>query len=282
MTPLRKRMIQDMKIRNLSPRTQKRYVQRVAAFARFFGKCPSKLGPSQIRAYQLHMIERKVSSSHLNVTVSALKFLYRVTLGRKWDVERVAYARREKKLPVVLSEEELLRFFSCVNGMMYRALLMTAFSAGLRVSEVVRLKVADIDSKRMMIRVQEGKGCKDRYVMLSGKLLEILRQYWKRFRPTYWLFPSPCSDKPISAAAVRRACNNAWLLSGLAKKVTPHTLRHTFATLLLESGVNLRVIQVLLGHRSPACTARYTRVETKHIHNTQSPLDSLPQELLDG
>jgi integrase/recombinase XerD len=277
MTPLRQRMLEDMKIRNLSANTQKRYVDRVAAFAKHFGKSPDLLGPEDVRAYQVYLTQdKKLSSSTMNVTVCALRFLYQVTLQRWWAIDRINFARTGRKLPIVLSPEEVIQFFQAIRGMKYRAVLITAYAAGLRVSEVTRLKVADIDSKRMAIRVEQGKGQKDRYVMLSPRLLTLLREYWKEYRPSPWLFPGRTPDQPISSASVRQVCLEAGLASGLTKRVTPHILRHSFATHLLEAGTDLRKIQVLLGHRSPTCTARYTHVAIQNIQQTKSPLESLP------
>jgi len=269
-------MIEDMRIRNLSTSTQRRYVEHVAAFAQYFRKSPHLLGAEQVRAYQLYLLQgKKLSSSSINLAVSALKFLYGVTLRRSWTVERIALSKREKKLPVVLSPAEVAQFLGHVSKLKYRAILVTAYAAGLRVSEVVRLKVSDIDSKRMVIRVEQGKGRKDRYVMLSPKLLALLREYWKACRPDCWLFPGT-AGRHASPESVRVVCKKACLDSGLKKTVTPHTLRHCFATHLLESDVDLRKIQVLLGHRSLSTTARYTHVAVPNVERTQSPLDSLP------
>lgn len=280
MTKLRRRMLEDMRLRNLSPNTQKRYLDRVAAFAVHFGKSPELLGPEEIRTYQLYLVqERRLSSSSVNVTVCALKFLYRVTLGRPWDVERILLSRREKKLPVVLSQEEVARFFAAIESLKYRAILVTAYAAGLRVTEVTELKVPDIDNSRMTIRVDQGKGRKDRYVMLSPKLLELLREYWKEYRPSGWLFPGKDPDCPVSPSTVRQVCREARLASGIKKQITPHTLRHSFATHLLEAGENLRKIQVLLGHRSLVSTSRYTHVAIENVERTASPLDSLPRDV---
>ena len=277
MTALRQRMLQDMRLRNLSPNTQKRYIDRVAAFARHFGKSPELLGADEIRAYQLYLLERKrLSSSTLNITVCALRFLYAITLNRNVDVERIVFARREKRLPVVLSPDEVALFFGAIQSLKYRAILVTAYATGLRVSEVARLKLADIDSSRMTIRVDQGKGRKDRYVMLSPRLLELLREYWRALRPASWLFPGRLPHEPISPASVRQVCREACLASRLGKRVTPHTLRHSFATHLLEAGTDLRRIQVLMGHRSLASTALYTHVAIQNVQQTASPLDSLP------
>jgi integrase/recombinase XerD len=277
MTSLRQRMIEDMKIRNLSPNTQKRYVDRVTAFAKHFGKSPELLGAEEAHAYQVYLIEKKgLSSSSVNVTVCALRFLYRVTLDRRWDVERIRPSRREKKLPIILSRDEVMQFFKAVESRKYRAILMTAYAAGLRISEVTMLKQADIDSRRMTIRIEQGKGRKDRYVMLSPRLLEILRDYWLEYKPSCWLFPGETPSKPVSPTTVRQVCRLASLKSGLGKRVTPHTLRHCFATHLLEAGVDLRTIQILLGHKSPISTALYTHIARQNIQATASPFDSLP------
>ena len=277
MTRLRRRMLEDMRIRNLSENTQKRYLSHVAAFAKHFGKSPEQLGLEDVRTYQLYLIQEKsLSASSLNVTVCALRFLYGVTLGRKWDIERIPLSRRERKLPVVLSPSEVAQFFQAIRSVKHRTILMTAYAAGLRVSEVSRLKVSDIDSRRMTIRVEQGKFRKDRYVMLSSKLLDVLRKYWRDARPRNWLFPGRETDRPVSPTTVRQVCREACLACGLAKRVTPHTLRHSFATHLLEAGSDLRTIQVLLGHKSPASTARYTHIAIGGIHKTPSPLDALP------
>ncbi len=277
MTKLRQRMLEDMQIRNLAMATQKRYVDRVAAFAKYFQRSPEQLGSEQIRKYQIYLLnEKKLSSSTLNVTVCALRFLYKITLKRDWDISRIPHARRERKLPVVLSPEEVAQFLHAVKSVKYRAILITAYSAGLRVSEAVRLNVRDIDSKRMVIRVEQGKGRKDRYVMLSPRLLDLLREYWKSYRPVDWLFPGRDRRRPTSPETVRKVCRRAASASGLTKRVTPHTLRHSFATHLLEAGEDLRKIQLLLGHRSVASTARYTHVAVNNIHQIASPFDSLP------
>lgn len=277
MTRLRQRMLEDMQIRNLSTATQKRYIARVAAFANYFKRSPEQLDLEQIRRYQVYLLhDKKLSASTLNVTVCALRFLYKATLKRDWDIERIPHARREKKLPVVLSPAEVAQFLHAVKSVKYRTILITAYSAGLRVSEVVRLNVRDIDSRRMVIRIDQGKGSKDRYVMLSPRLLDLLREYWKSYHPVDWLFPGRDRRQPTSPETVREVCRRAASASGLTKRVTPHTLRHSFATHLLEAGEDLRKIQLLLGHRSVASTARYTHVAVSNIHQIASPFDSLP------
>lgn len=277
MTPLRQRMIEDMKVRNLAQGTQQSYVNHVAAFARHFRKPPVRLGLEEIRTYQIYLArEKKFSPSTMNVAVCALRFLYGVTLQRNWDIRRIPLAKREKKLPVVLSPDEVVQFFQAVKSMKHRAILMMAYGAGLRIAEATRLRIPDIDSRRMTIRVNQGKGHKDRYVMLSPKLLLILREYGKVYRPSDWLFPGKDPDRPITTGTVRKVCPKARVAAGLGKRVTPHTLRHSFATHLLEAGTNLRIIQILLGHRSPSTTARYTHVAVRNIQQTSSPLDALP------
>jgi len=275
MTPLRQRMYEDMQIRNFSPHTRHQYIIYVAAFARHFGKPPDQLGLEHIRTYQLFLLEEKeVCPATLNLAVSALRFLYRVTLQRDWDIQLIPYAKRPRKLPVVLSQEEVVRLFQVVRDMKYRTVLMTAYAAGLRVSEVTQLKVSDIDSQRMCIRVEQGKGRKDRYVMLSLKLLEYLRRYWAKYRPDPWLFPGRQNGHlPIST--VQAVCKRARRDARIKKEVTPHTLRHSFATHLLEAGTDIRTIQFLLGHRSLNSTMVYTHVAQK-IYKTLSPLDLLP------
>jgi site-specific recombinase XerD len=276
MTPLRRRMIEDMTLRNLAPRTIQIYIERVAAFARHFRTPPERLGPEHIRGYLLHLIdERHVSWSYYNQARCALQFLYRVTLGRQWVVDDVVCPKQPRKLPVVLSLEEVARFLQAITHVKHRALLMTAYAAGLRVSEVTRLRVADIDSQRMVLRIRQAKGQKDRFVGLSPRLLGVLRQYWKVARPSDYLFPGSRPDQPITSASVHRFCRAARERCGLDKRVTVHTLRHSFATHLLEDGTDLRTIQILLGHRSLGTTARYLHVATAALRSTRSPLDRL-------
>ena len=276
MTPLRQRMIEDMKLRNLSPRTIGAYVMRAAAFARYFRRSPAALGREEVRAYLLHLVqEKKVSWSMYNQTVAALKFLYEVTLNREGVMVRVRCPKQPKRLPVVLSLEEVTRFFGAIIGVKHRAILMTAYAAGLRISEVVALRVEDIDSKRMVLHVRQGKGRKDRNVMLSPRLLTLLREYWKIARPTDWLFPGQIPGQPITAGMVHRICVQAAHAAGLDKHVTVHTLRHSFATHLLEAGTNIRTIQMLLGHRNINTTAVYTHVSPIALETTRSPLDQL-------
>ena len=275
MSPLRRRMIEDMTIRNLSPATQQSYVYAVAKFSRYFGKSPDQLDVEDVRAYQVHLVAGGISWSGLNQIVCALRFFYGVTLGQADVPERIAHAREPQKLPEVLSADEVVRFLEAVPSLKSRAALTTAYAAGLRVSEVVHLKLADIDSARMVIRVEQGKGRKDRYVMLSTQLLAILRTYWRLARPSSWLFPGRAADRPLEPTTLHAACRSAGAAAELTKRVTVHTLRHSFATHLLEGGTDIRIIQVLLGHRDLTTTARYTRVATSTLAGTPSPLDRL-------
>jgi site-specific recombinase XerD len=268
-------MIEDMTIRNLAPTTQQSYVRAVAKFSRHFGRSPERLGIEEIRTYQLHLASQGVAWASLNLTVCALRFFYGVTLGSAAMPELIAYARAPRKLPVVLSGEEVVGFLEAVPGLKSRVALTTAYATGVRLSEVVALKVGNIDSKRMVIRIERGKGGKDRYAMLSVRLLGILRAYWWLTRPSDWLFPGRNPERPIHPKMLAAACRAACAAAGLHKRVTVHTLRHSFATHLLESGTDLRIIQVLLGHNHLSTTALYTQVATSTIANTTSPLDRL-------
>jgi integrase/recombinase XerD len=274
-SPLRRRMIEDMTVRNLSPATQRSYIHAVCKFSRFFGRSPDRLGLEDVRAFQVHLVSSGISWPGLNQTVCALRFFYGVTLGHGETPERIPYAREPRKLPVVLSADEVVRFLEAVPSLKTRAALTTAYAAGLRASEAVGLKVGDIDSGRMVIRVEHGKGGKDRYVMLSAQLLGILRTYWRLARPEHWLFPGRDGSKPTDVQVLHGACRSACAAAGLAKRVTVHTLRHSFATHLLESGTDIRIIQVLLGHANLSSTARYTQVSSGLIRRTESPLDRL-------
>jgi integrase/recombinase XerD len=279
MTPLRCRMIDDMTLRNFTAQTITTYVQSVARFARHFRRSPENIGPEEVRAYLLHLVQqRRVSLSYYKQTRSALRFIYRVTLGRSDVPDSIPPVKQPRTLPVVLSLDEVACFFAAIGNVKHRAIVMTAYAGGLRVSEVTQLRVADIDSSRMVIRVRQGKGQKDRYVMLSPRLLEILRAYWRSVRPGEFLFPGAVPDRPITTASARKACYRARLAAGLAKHITVHTLRHSFATHLLEDGTDLRTIQVLLGHRSFSTTARYVHVATASLPSTRSPFDRLDLE----
>jgi len=276
MTPLRQRMFEDMQLRGMAPGTQQSYVSQVARYARFYNVSPEQLDIEALRQYELYLLsERKCSVESVNGFVSAAKFLDQVTLEMPWSDEMFPRPKRPFRLPVVLSREEVELFFEHVSGLRNRACLMTCYGAGLRIGEAVALKVSDIDSRRMLIRVEQGKGAKDRYVMLSQRLLEVLRTWWRAARPPYWLFPSWRTGKHLSSGTLQMACREAAAGARLTKKVTAHTLRHSFATHLLESGTDIRVIQVLLGHSRIDTTAHYTAVSPQLVSSLRSPLDLL-------
>jgi site-specific recombinase XerD len=285
MTPLRQRMIEDMQLRNLSTETQRAYVHYISGLAQYYQASPERLGLEEIREYQLHLLQdRKLSPESVNTFVSAVKFLYGETLETVWPEGALPRARVPYKLPVVLSASKTQDFFQRVSTIRYRAALMTAYGAGLRVSEVVSLHIGDIDSGRMLIRVRQGKGKKDRYAMLSPRLLEILRSWWRLQHPAGqrhasspddWLFPGFRRGCHMNVASLQSVCREAARLAGFSKRVTVHTLRHSFATHLLENGADTRVIQVLLGHSRIDTTARYVAVSPTTIAKTRSPLDRL-------
>ena len=281
MTSLRQRMTEDMQVRNLALNTQTSYVQQVSLFARHFGKSPEQLGPEDIRAYQVYLTnEKKLAPGSVLIAVAALRFLYKVSLKKDWSLEDVIPApKKPQRLPVVLSPEEVLHFLGCVASTKHRAILTTCYAAGLRISEAIHLKPANIDSQRMVIRVEQGKGQKDRYVMLSPKLLETLRSYFRAVQPKGWLFEGDVNGQPINRSSVELACQKARRISRIRKPITPHSLRHGFAVHLLESGTDVRTIQLLLGHRSLATTARYLRIATSKVCSTSSPLDLLPHPI---
>lgn len=280
MSPLRRRMVEDMTIRNLSPATQRSYISAVSKFSRYFGRSPDTLSLDDVRDFQVHLVSQEISWGSLNQIVCALRFFYGVTLNESTVPERIPYARTPRKLPVVLSADEVICFLEAVAGLKSRAALTTAYAAGLRASEVAGLLVEDIDSSRSVIHVRHGKGAKDRDVMLSPQLLDILRSYWRLARPTRYLFPGRDETRPISPTVLHAACRSASKASGLSKRVTLHTLRHSFATHLLENGADIRVIQSLLGHANLSSTARYTHVAAHTIRATPSPLDRLSLEVV--
>jgi len=281
MTALRQRMTEDMQVRNLALNTQTSYVQQVSLFARHFNKSPEQLGPEDIRAYQVYLTnEKKLAPGSILIAVAALRFLYKVSLKKDWAFDDVIPApKKPQTLPIVLSPEEVLQFLECVGNIKHRAILTTCYAAGLRISEAVHLTVTDIDSARMVIRVDQGKGQKDRYVMLSPRLREILRNWWRVEKPKQWLFPGDIPGWHISKDAVEQACQKARRRCPIPKPTTPHSLRHAFAVHLLESGTDVRTIQLLLGHRSLATTARYLRIATSKVCSTTSPIDLLPRPI---
>jgi site-specific recombinase XerD len=268
-------MIEDMTVRNLSPATQRSYINAVSKFSRFFGKSPDRLDLEDIHTFQVYLIAAGLSWASLNQIVCALRFFYGITLGHNDVPERIPYAREPRKLPIVLSTDEVVQFLEAVPGLKARVALTCVYSAGLRVSEVCGLKVEDIDSSRMVIHVRHGKGGKARYVMLSLELLSILRSYWRLARPNTFLFPGRSPDTPVAPNVLNAACRSAVAATGFSKRVSTHTLRHSFATHLLENGTDIRIIQVLLGHSHLSTTAGYTQVSTRTICSTASPLDRL-------
>lgn len=279
MTPLRRRMLSDMRLRNFSPRTMTCYTDHVARFALYFGRSPEALGPEEVRRYQVYLVEEKKASwSGFNQAVCALRFLYKVTLARDWPVTHIPFAKRPRKLPTVLSAGEVQRLLTCVKPLKQRMVLTTAYAAGLRLSEATHLQVSHIDSARMQVRVEQGKGAKDRLVPLSRRLLQELRDYWRAVRPATWLFPGRSLAVPLTKSSVQRSCQQAAQAAGLTKRTTPHTLRHSFATHLLEAGIDLLTIQRLLGHRSFSTTMVYLHVTQQRLEAVSSPLDWLPLE----
>lgn len=278
MTPLRQRMIQDMRLRNLSPHTIEAYVSAVAQFARHFGRSPEQLDGEAARQYLLHLVqERHASWSRYNQARCALLFLYRNTLGRDEQLPKLPFAKGPRRLPTVLSVQEVRRLLEAVRHLpKHQALLMTLYGAGLRISEALHLQPRDIDSQRMVLHVRGGKGNKDRLVQLSPHLLAVLRDYWRQCRPQVWLFPKPSDpQRPIDEGSAYRIVSRAARRAGIARRVGPHTLRHCYATHMLEAGVDLLSIQRLLGHQSLKTTARYTHVSAEHLRNMNGPLDRL-------
>jgi integrase/recombinase XerD len=275
MTPLRQRFVDDLRLRNYARRTIDTYVSRIVAFAKHFGRSPDLLGPDEVRAFQLHLLERRVSWSSFNQAVCALRFLYGITLGRPEQLPLIPYGKRPKTLPSVLSPDEVLRLLNAASPGRDRVLLQVAYGCGLRLSELLHLQVGDIDSARMVIHVRQGKGAKDRLVPLSLRLLEELRAYWRRCRPRTWLFPGHKPDRPITASNVQRRFGRLVKKIGLGKRCSMHTLRHSYATHLLEAGVDLLTLKALLGHRSLQTTAHYLHLSTHRLQQTPSLLDLL-------
>jgi len=280
-SPLRQRMIDDMTLRKLSPKTQIGYLRAVVKFTRFFGRSPDLAAPEDLRRFQLYLVEMGVSPTTINATLTGLGFLFGVTLERPDTLKRTSRVRQPQKLPRVLSVDEVARLLAGANNPKHRAALAVAYGAGLRASEVVHLKMADIDSERMIVRVEQGKGQRDRYAMLSPSLLEILRAWWRRGHAQGkmlrggWLFPGRNPVNPLSTRQLNHACHRAAMAAELDKRISMHTLRHSFATHLLENKVDIRVIQVLLGHRKLETTARYSHVATRMLSEVTSPLEHL-------
>ena len=277
MTHLRQRMQEDLRLRNFSERTIRHYTHTVAEFAKYFHKSPDQLGPEHVRSFLLYLLnERKLAWGTIQGARSALKFLYKRTLKQTWFDQEVIKPKVRRKLPTVWSREEVCALLDAEMNTKHRALLALYYSAGLRCQEALDLKVTDIDSKRMVIHIREGKGKFPRQVMLSPKLLEILRVYWRWRKPKDWLFQGKRPGEPLKANAVRVACQKLRKELGISKPLSPHVLRHSFATHLLDAGTDLRSIQLLLGHRDLETTSRYLHVSEARLHSTPSPLDDLP------
>jgi integrase/recombinase XerD len=278
---LRERMIEDMSIRGFTESTRRDYIRCVKAFAAFIGRSPDMATAEDVRRFQLHQTRAGMQAASINSSVSALRFFFDVTIDRPDLSRRMTVIHQPRKLPLVLSVDEVVRLLEAAPGPKYKAALATAYGAGLRVSEIVALKVNDIDSTRMLIRVEQGKGRKDRHAMLSPQLLQLLRAWWREGKrrgvmlPQGWLFPGRSPITPLSTRQMTRAVHAAAQAARINKPVTPHTLRHSFATHLLEQGVDIRVIQVLLGHAKLDTTALYARVATNTIRAVTSPLDRI-------
>ena len=283
MSPLRRRMVEDMQIRGLEATTQTSYLRAIGVFAGFLGRSPDSATPAELRAWQLQMARAQVSIPVYNHRITVLRFFFSVTCGRDEMTRPLRFRRAPRKLPEVLSPDEVARLLDAAPGpgLKYRAAFSVAYGAGLRASEVVNLKLGDIDSDRMLIRVEQGKGRKDRHVMLSPHLLGLLRDYWREARPQGWLFPGQNPLNPVTTRQLNRACRTARAAAGLAKRVAPHTLGHSLATHLLEQNTDIRVIQVLLGHARLETTALYTHVATRTIRDVMSPLEAV-QRLTEG
>jgi integrase/recombinase XerD len=275
---LHDRMDEDLTLRNFSPATRRNYLLYARTFAAFFMRSPEDLGEPEIRQFLLHQLEVKhLTHASYRQIYAALKFLYTVTLGRAWEVEHLPNPRqRQRPLPVVLHADELAGLFQAIRRLKYRALFMACYAAGLRINEACHLRVEDIDSKQMLVHVRHAKGGQERITLLSAKLLEVLRSYWREEKPRHWLFPGKTPDRPLASDTARQALERICLDAGLTKKCTPHTFRHCFATHLLDAGVDLVVLQALLGHHSIKTTSRYTHISVQRIQNVVSPLDLLP------
>jgi site-specific recombinase XerD len=276
MGKLRDLMDRDLQIRGYSPNTRDAYLRSVRGFVRHWNRSPEQLTIEHVNQYQHHLVQRKVSWACFNQAAAALRFFYGVTLKKDWDITRIPYHKTGRRLPQVLAEEEVVALFGGVQNIKHRAILMTLYAGGLRVSEAAHLRVTDIDSRRMVVRIDQGKGRKDRYVPLSKQLLKILREYWLAVRPRTWLFPGQDPEAPLTRGSVDKIFRKAKVAARIGKPVSSHSLRHSYATHLLERGVNIRVIQQLLGHRSLRSTEIYTHVARTYLKDTPSPLDLLP------
>jgi site-specific recombinase XerD len=280
MSTLREQMLAELQLKGLTPKTQKIYLREVSNYAKYFGKSPEELGEKELKEYLLYLLnERKLAKGTYRFYYQGLKFLYKHTLKREDVVEKIRCPRGKKKLPVVLDLSEVKMLLTVMENLKHRAILTITYSAGLRISETAHLKVSDIDSKRMMVRVQQGKGGKDRYTILSKTALECLRQYWRQYRPKDWLFEGQKEGTHVCLSSIRQIFLEAKERAGITKPVSPHTLRHSFATPLIEAGTSLHHVQLLLGHRSPTTTTVYLHVSRMNLAQVTSPLDSIPEEL---
>jgi integrase/recombinase XerD len=280
MDELREQMMKDLQLKGITPRTQRKYLREATNLSNYFGKSPVELGEKEVKEYLVHLLEdRKLSRGTYRNYVAGIKFLYKTTLNREEVVEKIRYPKAKKKLPVVLDLSEIKALLSVMENIKHRAILTITYSSGLRISEAACLKVTDIDSKRMMVRVQQGKGGKDRYSILSQTALELLRRYWRQYRPKEWLFEGQKEGTHICLTAIRQIFLEAKERAGITKPASPHTLRHSFATHLIEAGTSLHHVQLLLGHRSPTTTTVYLHVSKMNLSKVASPLDSLPEEI---
>jgi integrase/recombinase XerD len=273
MATLKQRMRDDLELRGLSPKTREAYLFRVTQFARYFNQLPDKLGEDKVKEYLLHLVHGKVSYSVLTQTYSALRFIYETTLGCPWVVNRIPYPKTPKRLPSVLDKREVATIFSVCTNLKHRTILMLIYSAGLRISEAINLKPSDIDTARMTVLIRLGKGGKDRYSLLSKKALEVLKMYLQYSKPSEWLFPGTNPTRPISPTSIQKVFQVMKDRAGITKQASVHTLRHSFATHLLEAGTDLHHVQLLLGHKSPATTTVYLHVSQKELVKIVSPLD---------
>jgi len=277
LNPYIQRMAEDMQLRNLAESTIDAYTYHVDKFCQYFDKPADQLGPEEIRQYQLYLVkEKKASWSSFNQAVCGLRFLYEVTLQRPWEVRHIPFGKRPKKLPVVLSDEEASRLFECLHNPKHRAVLLTCYAAGLRLREATHLRIADLDGTRQQIHITAGKGSKERIVPASPRLLDELREYWKINRPGNYLFPGKTPARPLSSATIQKACKLGIAQAGIKKAATPHTMRHSFATSMLEAGVDVLTISKLLGHASFVTTMIYLHVRRQHFDRSPSPIDWLP------
>jgi integrase/recombinase XerD len=271
---LKQRMREDMELRSLSPMTQKAYLFQVGKFAQYFKKLPDRIGQKEVREYLLHLIDKGVSYSTLTQSYSALKFIYEVTLKRPWETKRMPYPKTPRRLPVILSRQEVDSILAAIPNLKHRAIVMMAYASGLQISEVIHLRLTDIDSTRMTVMVRQGKRNRDRYTLLSKTALETLRTYVRKYRPRTWLFPGQDPREPLTAGSVGQIVREARIRSGITKPFSMHSFRHSFATHLVEAGTDLHYVQRLLGHRSLSTTAIYLHVSTKDLSRITSPLDA--------